>query len=177
MSLLEERFKKRKKPVCNSLRADETYVRVNSRWMYLYRAVDKYGDTVDFFLSEKRDLDAAKIFFKKAIRSSGKPLKINIDKSGANTSALNAINDELHKEKQIEIRRIKYLNNLIEQDHRFIKRKTKPMMGFKNFWSAFATLAGIEIIHMIHKKQLIDGEKYGSVFSQFASLQEFRTFK
>lgn len=170
MPLLEEKFKKRKKPVCRSWRADETYVKVKGKWMYLYRAVDKYGDTIDFFLSAKRDLEGALIFFKKAIRSSGKPAKINIDKSGANTAALNAINEDLPKKEQIEMRRIKYLNNLIEQDHRFIKKKTRPMLGFKNFWSAMATIAGIEILHMIHKGQLIDGENYGSVFAQFASL-------
>ena len=107
---------------------------MNGRWLYLYRAIDKYGDTVDFFLSEKRDIEVAKIFFKKAIKSSGKPLKINIDKSGANTAALNNINEELPCEEQIEMRRIKYLNNRIEQDHRFIKKKTKLMLGFKIFF-------------------------------------------
>ena len=170
MHLLEVIFKKRKKPVCTSWRADETYIRMNGTWVYLYRAVDKYGDTIDFFLSEKRDLEAAKIFFKKAIRSCGRPTKVNIDKSGANTSALNKINEELPEEERIEIRQNKYLNNLVEQDHRFIKKKTKPTLGFKNFWSALATITGIEVIHMIHKGQLFNCEKYGSVFSQFASL-------
>ena len=170
MHLLEDRFRKRKSSVSKSWRADETYVRVNGRWMYLYRAVDKYGDTIDFFLSEKRDLEAAKIFFKKAIRFGGHPLKVNIDKSGANTAALNRINGELPIDMQIEIRQNKYLNNRIEGDHRFIKKKTKHMLGFKNFWSATATITGIELIHMIHKGQLIDAHTYGSAFSQFASL-------
>ena len=170
MHLIEEKFRKRKKSVNGSWRADETYIRMNGKWVYLYRAVDKYSNTIDFFLSEKRDMESAKIFFKKAIRFNGKPIKINIDKSGANTAALKSINKGLLKKERIEIRRIKYLNNRIEGDHRFVKKRTNPMLGFKNFWSAVATITGIEILHMIKKGQLMNNQNYNSAFSQFVSL-------
>ncbi len=87
------------------------------------------GNTIDFLLRKHRDLVAAKAFFRKALRNNGHPAKITIDKSGSNISALNKINEDLSKDQQIEIRQIKYLNNIIEQDHRFIKKRTKPMLG------------------------------------------------
>ncbi|WPX96390.1 IS6 family transposase [Candidatus Bandiella woodruffii] len=153
MPILEGRFRKRKKPVNGSWRMDETYIKVKGKWVYLYRAVDKYGDTIDFMLRAKRDKRAAKAFFRKAIKSSGQPIKVNIDKSGSNTSALNSINKPLSKEDQIEIRHNKYLNNRIEGDHRFVKKRTRPMLGFKSFRSAARTIAGIELLHMIKKGQ------------------------
>jgi len=168
--LLEKRFKKRKKPVNGSWRMDETYIRLNGKWVYLYRAVDKYGDTIDFLLRAKRDTTAAKAFFKRAMKANGQPIKVNIDKSGANTAALKKINETLPKENQIEIRQNKYLNTRIEGDHRFIKKRTNPMLGFKNFWSATKTIAGIELMHMIKKGQLINNQFYNSIFSQFVSL-------
>lgn len=130
---------------------DETYIQIKSKWNYLYRAVDKEGDTIDFMLSKHRDEAAAKTFFTKAIRSSELPEKITIDKSGANKAGINAINFHLIilallggcTFMQIHIRQIKYLNNIVEQDHRGIKRIVKPMMGFNAFHSAEATLAGI----------------------------------
>lgn len=149
--LLEGRFRKRKKPVNGSWRMDETYIRVKGKWVYLYRAVDKYGDTIDLMLKAKRDKRAAKAFFKKAIKSNGHPIKVNIDKSGSNISALNSINKPLSEEDKIEIRQNKYLNNRIECDHRFIKKRTRPMLGFKCFRSAANTIAGIELLHMIKK--------------------------
>lgn len=159
--LLEEEFrKKRKYSVGDSWRMDETYIKVKGEWAYLYRAVDKEGKTIDFMLSEKRDKKAAKAFFDKAIGSSGLPGKITIDKSGSNKSALASINLILALLSaicgvlfKIFIRDIKYLNNNIEQDHRAIKRITKAMMGFKSFDSAEATLAGIELHHMLKKGQ------------------------
>jgi len=167
--LLEITARKFKKQVNRSWKMDETYIKIKGKWHYYYRAVDTNGNTIDFFLSEKRDLEAAKAFLDKAILAHGIPDKVNIDKSGSNLAALKAINEAINDEvvnnevinhkikpkKKIFIRQIKYLNNLIEQDHRAVKRITRPMMGFKNFNSASATLAGIELCHMIKKEQLL----------------------
>ena len=151
--LLEQEFRVRKEAVSSSWRMDETYVRVKGNWKYLYRAVDKAGATVDFLLTPKRDRKAALRFLRKAIKWKGTPEKITIDKSGANTAAIESHNAET--EAGIEIRQIKYLNNTVEQDHRAIKRLVRPMLGFKSFRSAAVTLAGIELMHMIRKGQLL----------------------
>ena len=151
--------KKFKRAVATSWRMDETYVKVKGQWVYLYRAVDKFGDTVDFMLSEQRDEAAATTFFKQAINNNGFPHKVVMDKSGANYVGLENINMLLMLAgliSFIEICQVKYLNNLIEQDHWFIKKITKPMMGFKAFHSAKATIDGIETAHMIRKGQLSD---------------------
>ena len=167
---LENNFtKKYKRSTGSSWRMDETYIKIKGQWFYLYRAVDKSGETIDFMLSEKRDEAAARAFFTKAINASGKPEKVTIDKSGANNAALKSLNTSLEKENKIEIRQIKYLNNVVEQDHRFIKRITKPMMGFKSFESAQATLSGIELHHMLRKNQHKNNETT-SVFKQFYAL-------
>ena len=102
---------------------DETYIKVKGVWMYLYRVVDSAGYTIDFLLRNNRDTSAAKTFFRKAIKYNGQPQKVTIDKNGSNSRALNSLNKNLPKDKQIEIRQIKYLNNIVEQDHRFIKKK------------------------------------------------------
>ena len=170
MPLLEDRFRKRKKPVNGSWRMDETYIKVNGKWVYLYRAVDKYGDTIDFLLRHNRDTQAAKSFFKKAIKHNGKPIKVNVDKCGANKAALEELNTEYSYEEKIEIRQNKYLNNTVEGDHRFIKKRTRPMLGFKSFRSAAKTIAGIELLHMIKKGQLNTNDINTSTFSKFASL-------
>ena len=151
--LLDTQFRARKRPVGSSWRMDETYVRISGAWKYLYRAVDKAGATVDFLLTVKRDRKAALRFLREAIRHNGKPEKITVDKSGANLAAIESHNTD-HKAR-IEVRQVKYLNNIVEQDHRAIKRLTRPMLGFKTFWSAAATLAGIELMHMIRKGQLL----------------------
>jgi putative transposase len=145
-----------KKKMGTSWRMDETYIKVKGKWCYLYRAVDKLGDTIDFMLAKNRDLKAAKRFFNKAIGFNGQPDKVTIDKSGSNNAALKSINKSLVKQDKIEIRQIKYLNNIIEQDHRFIKRITKPMMGFKSFNSAYVTIVGIELHHMLRKSQHVN---------------------
>ena len=168
--LIDQRVRKRKKPVNGSWRMDETYIKLNGKWVYLYRAVDSAGNTVDFLLRAKRDGAAAKAFFKKAFKENGTPSKVTIDKSGSNTAALNACNENLPEEEKIEIRQIKYLNNLVEQDHRFIKKRTKPMLGFKNFQAAKQTLSGIESIRMIQKGQIIGQEASNSAFSNFVQL-------
>ena len=127
-------------------------MRTRGQWKYLYRAVDKAGNTVDFLLTAKRDRKAAVRFLRKAIGQNGVPAKITIDKSGANTAAIGSYN--LEQDAEIELRQVKYLNNVVEQDHRAIKRQVQPMMGFKSFWSAAVALAGIEVMHMIRKGQL-----------------------
>ena len=121
----------------------------------MYRAVDNAGHSVDFLLTAKRDRKAALRFLRKAIDQCGLPDKITIDKSGANTAAVERYNAE--HDAGIELRQVKYLNNIVEQDHRAIKRLTRPMLGFKSFWSAAITLAGIEFMHMIRKGQLKGG--------------------
>ncbi len=145
----------RRKSCGTSWRMYETYIKVKGEWVYLYRAVDTEGDTVDFLLTKKRDKKAATRFFKKAIPLNGAPEKVTTDKSGANTAALDDLNEERKKAEKlaIEIRQIKYLNNLVEQDHRGIKRRTKPMLGFQSFNTARRSLKGVELCHMIRKGQ------------------------
>jgi transposase-like protein len=150
---LEKTFRRHKRAVGRSWRMDETYVKVNGEWKYLYRAVDKAGDTVDFLLRAKRDKVAARRYFEKAIDQNGVPESVTIDKSGANLAGLHAINAE--RETSIKIRQAKYLNNVVEQDHRAIKRRTRPMLGFKNFRCARILLGGIEVMHMINKGQMV----------------------
>ena len=150
--LLDKQFRVRKRPVGSSWRMDETYVRIKGVWKYLYRAVDKAGATVDFLLTAKRDRKAALRFLRQTIGQNGVPEKITIDKSGANTAAIESYNTD--HEAGIEIRQVKYLNNIVEQDHRAVKRLARPMLGFKSFRSARVTLTGIELMHMIRKGQL-----------------------
>lgn len=168
--LIDKRVRQRKKPVNGSWRMDETYIKLNGKWAYLYRAVDKEGNTIDFLLRARRDASAAKAFFRKAFKESGKPDKVTIDKSGSNKSALDAFNKDGTDEDKIEIRQIKYLNNIVEQDHRFIKKRTRPMLGFKNFYSAKATISGIENIRIIQKGQIIGQKAAQSAFSNFTAL-------
>lgn len=130
---------------------DETYVKVKGEWKYFYRAVDKNNNTIDFLLTAKRDKKAVLRFFNKAIGNNGQPSLVNIDKSGSNKVAINTYNEVNNT--HIEIRQCKYLNNVVEQDHRFVKRLTRPMLGFKNFYCTQKTLAGIELIRMIKKGQ------------------------
>ena len=150
--LLEAEARKRRKPVGTSWRLDETYIRVKGKWKYLYRAVDKEGSTIDFLLTAKRDERAARRFLVKAIGNSGSQTLITVDKSGANHAAITSYNTDTGS--TIEIRQIKYLNNIVEQDHRAVKRIIRPMLGFKSFWYAANTLAGIELIHMLRKGQM-----------------------
>jgi putative transposase len=150
---LEDAFHRRKRPVWVSWRMDETYIRVKGEWRYLYRAVDKHGHTLNFLLTEHRDKAAARRFLTQAIRRHGVPETITIDGSEANEAAIKSYN-EGHGT-TIIIRRVKYLNNIVEQDHRGVKRVTRPMLGFKSFDAAQGTLAGIELMHMIKKRQRV----------------------
>ena len=129
LPLLEKIFRKHKRPVGSSWRVDETYILVKGVWKYFYRAVDKAGKTIDFLLTAKRDKKAEMRFFEKAMQANGIPEKVTMDKSGANKSAIDQIIED--REIAVEVRQIKYLNNIVEQDHRAVKRKTLPMLGFK----------------------------------------------
>ena len=128
------------------------------RWVleYLYRAVDSDGSTIDFYVSEFRDKTAAKTFFKKALNANHnkQPRVITTDQYAATEFAIYEMQTDNVLSKETELRKIKYLNNIIEQDHRFIKRKVKPMLGFGSIKSAENTICGIEVMHMIRKGQV-----------------------
>ena len=145
-------FRRRKRPVGTSWRMDETYIKVAGRWKYLYRAVDRDGHTIDFLLRAQRDCVAARRFLERAIDLHDLPEKVTIDKSGANTAAIDSVRAASGAD--IELRQSKYLNNVVEQDHRAIKRIVRPMLGFESFRCARSLLAGIETMHMIRKGQL-----------------------
>ena len=166
--MIEATMHKRKKHVCDSWRMDETYIKVAGKDRYLYRAVDKQGNTVDFLLTKRRMKGSAQRFLNKAIGNNGKPRQINIDKSGSNTEAIRIINRHSLTFKKIKTRRVKYLNNIVEQDHRTIKRRIAITTGFKEFESAQRTLAGIEIINIIRKNQIVNPRR--SWFATFKSL-------
>ncbi|MDO8776692.1 MAG: IS6 family transposase [Burkholderiaceae bacterium] len=148
---LEKVFRKHKRPVGGSWRMDETCILVKGVWKYLYRAVDKQGKTVDFLLTAQRDKAAARRFLDKAMQANHVPEKVTMDKSGANKAAIDEIN--AGQETPIVVRQVKYLNNIVEQDHRAVKRVTKPMRNFKSFQAAKCVLAGIELMPMIRKDQ------------------------
>jgi putative transposase len=164
--LMETTFRKRKKNVGNSWRMDETYIKVKGEWMYLYRAIDKEGNTIDFLLTIRRNKYAAHKFLLKAISNNGCPKIINIDKSGANKEAIKTYNKRCIK--KICIRQCKYLNNSVEGDHRFIKWRIQNSLGFKSFESASRTLAGMEIVRMIKKEQVTSPTT--TYFKTFCSL-------
>ena len=149
---LEEAFHHRKRSVGRSWRMDETYIKIKGEWRYLYRAVDTTGQTIDFLLTEHRDTEAARRFLTQAICRPGVPEKITIDGSDANEAAIKSYNEEHGT--TISIRQVKYLNNVVEQDHRAVKRVTRPMLGFKSFEAAQCALAGVELMHMIKKRQM-----------------------
>ena len=162
-------FRRRKLPAGMSWRMDETYIKVAGQWKYLYRAVNRDGHTIDFLLRAKRDLAAARQFLERAIGLHGVPEKITLDKSGANTAAIQSVNEDSGA--AIELRQNKYLNNIVEQDHRAIKRIVRPMLGFKSFRCARILIAGIELMHMIKKGQLDCLEGQGTpAASRFYSL-------
>lgn len=157
---LLERFIRRRRTVTGKWHMDETYIKVRGQWTYLYRAIDSAGDTVEFLFSENRDLLAAKRFFRKAFARHGRPVRIVIDGSQTNHEAIASCDAESRLRdrsrrslKPIRIRKSQYLNNPIEQDHRRIKRRIRPMLGFKSMASAEIILSGIEMIHMMRKRQ------------------------
>jgi len=135
---IDKKVRKHLKPTNDSLRVDETYIKVKGKWTYLYRAVDSDGNTIDFILSHRRNEKAAKRFFKKSLGSNHtkKPRVINVDKDKAYPASFKSLKKDKKLDKSTSLRQVKYLNNIIEQDHRFIKKITKYTLGFKSFKSA-----------------------------------------
>ena len=169
--IIEEKMRKHIKTTNDSWRMDETYIKIKGKNAYLYRAVDSDGNTIDFLVSEQRDKEAAKEFFKKALKASHNniPRVITTDKYAATEFAIYEMKSDSIFTSDLILRKIKYLNNIIEQDHRFIKKKVKPMLGFKSFESAKKTLCGIEMMHMIKKGQV---EKIQCVLSEVQFVNE-----
>jgi putative transposase len=168
--LIAEKARRRKARTDRSWPMDETYIRVKGEWVYLCRAVDKHGKTLDFMLSKQRNKTAATRFLARALEVNGPPRKIVIDRSGANTAGTNAMDRMLRSfgcPIPVEMVRIKYLNNMVEQDHRTIKKRVRPMPGFKSFAAASSTLEGIEVANMIRKGQFTPGP---CPFAQVAAL-------
>jgi transposase, IS6 family len=153
---LDKRIRRLLRPTTDSYRVDETYIKVKGQWKYLYRAVDSKGQAIEFMLSANRDVLAAKRFFKKALSSphNQSPRVITVDKNPAYPPALQQLKDETEIPQETLIRQTKYLNNIVEQDHRFIKKITNPMLGFKSFQTADSTLKGIEAMHILRKGQV-----------------------
>jgi transposase-like protein len=162
--LFEKAFRRHKRAVGKSWRMDETYIKVGSQWKYLYRTVDRCGNTADFLLRARLDKLATRRYVEQAIARNTVPETVTIDKSGANRAALEVLNSE--RQTPIQIRQNTYLNNIVEQDHRAIKRIVRPMMGFNDFRCARIILLRIEVMHMIHKRQM-KGDNSCSAAGQF----------
>ncbi len=139
-----------------SYRVDETYIKVGKSCKYLYRAVDKEGNTIEFMLSAKRDVSAAKRFFKKMMRAEHRrlPFSISVDKNAAYPEAFSTSQEDRILPKDCKLRRVKYLNKIIEQDHRFIKKKVRASQCFKSFHTAERTLEGVEAVNMLRKGEV-----------------------
>ena len=158
---LDKRCRSHLCPTNDSWRVDETYISVKGEWKYLYRAVDSEGNTLDFMLSAKRDNRAAERFFRKALKAfhNQEPRVINVDKNAAYPPAIDELKKDQSLPKTTELRPVKYLNNIVEQDHRFIKRLVNPGMGFGSFNTARRTLRGYEAMNMLRKGQVVGVEK------------------
>jgi transposase-like protein len=149
----EKRWQCFARPVGTSWRVDETYIRVKGRWTYLYRAVDKQGLTVDFLLSERRDIAATKRFFSRAIRRHSAPKSITLDGYPATHTAIAELKKCGVLRPETKVWTSKYLNNIIEQDHRRVKQRIYPMLGFKSFRNATIAITGIELAQKTRKRQ------------------------
>src|SRR4051812_14165534 len=165
--VLEKRCRAKLRPTNDSWRVDETYVKVKGQWMYLYRALDSDGNTVEFMLSSSRDATSAKRFFRKALhaRHTTPPRVINVDKNPAYPKAIGKLIRKGTLPPTCELRPVKYLNNLIEQDHRCIKRRVNPGMGFWSSETAWRTLQGYEATNQLRKGQ-VQGTTRGDIRSQ-----------
>jgi len=191
---LEKRCRPHLKATTDSWRVDETSIKIKGAWTYLYRAVDAFGNTLEFLLSPTRDAEAAKRFFVKALHSTADsvpqtrpteeqvaqptptadstptpsaPRVINVDKNAASPKAVVQLKASGTLPESVELRQVKYLNNIVEQDHRFIKRRVKPGLGFFSFETAWNTLQGYEIMNMVRKGQMRGVEK-GDILGQVA---------
>lgn len=150
----ERRWNRFARKAGRSWRVDETYVRIRGRWTYLYRAVDREGQTVDFRLSTNRDVKAAKALFRKALKTQGRPpVSITLDGYAASHRAVRELPEQSPRSKDTRVRSSKFLNNMVEQDHRGVKSRINPMLGFEVFNRATVTIAGVELLHRIRKGQ------------------------
>jgi transposase-like protein len=149
---------------------DGTYIRVKGEWVYLYRAVDKSGKTVDFYLSQKRDVNAAQAILRKAMKEERIPAKIALDAYAASHRAVADLKGSGELPKRVRVRTSKYLNNAIEQDHRGVKQRLGPMLGLKSFHTAAVVISGIELAKKIKKGQF----NHGTLGGQTATMPEIR---
>ncbi|HEY9433740.1 MAG TPA: IS6 family transposase [Blastocatellia bacterium] len=164
---LEKRIRPHLRPTNDSYRVDETYIKIKGAWKYLYRAVDSTGQTIDFMLSAKRDARAAKRFFRKMLKASKhqSPRVINVDQNKAYPPAVEELKEEGILSIAAQLRRCEYLNNIVEQDHRFIKRRVNPGLSFFSFNTARRTIGGYEVMNMIRKGQ-VEGIGKGDIRGQ-----------
>ncbi len=153
---IDKRFRPHLRLTNDSWRVDETYILVKGKQKYLYRAVDSQGNTLDFLLTAKRDALAAKRFFRKTLRAihTQTPRVITVDKNPAYPKAIKELKAAKKLPEIVKLRQSKYLNNIVEQDHRGIKRLVKPGMGFGSFNTARRTIRGYEIMNMMRKGQV-----------------------
>jgi IS6 family transposase len=153
---LDKRCRPLLKATNDSYRVDETYIKINKQWYYLYRAVDSTGATLDFMLSATRDADAAERFFRQELQASHArtPRASTVDKNAAYPHAFEALQQDGMLPSHCVLRQCKYLNNVVEQDHRFVKRRVNPGLGFGAFHTAHRTIQGYEAMHMLRKGQL-----------------------
>ena len=150
---VDQRCRRHLKPTNKSWRLDETYIKVKGRDRFLYRAVDSTGQTIDFLLTDRRDAAAAKRFFRRALENLGNsaPRVINVDKNPAYPRAVEELKADGTISRRCRLRQCKYLNNIVEQDHRHVKRRTWLAKGYGSFWTAWRTLQGIEAMEMVRK--------------------------
>ena len=167
----EKRWRRYARPVGGSWRMDETYIKVRGQWVYLYRAVDKAGQTVDFFLSRNRDVNAAKSFLRSAMKNTRIPTKITLDAYAASHRAVREMKEDGEVSRRVQSRSSQYLNNLVEQDHRRVKPRVRPMLGFKRFDNAVVTISGIELAEKIKKGQF----KIGKLGGRHATMADLWT--
>jgi transposase, IS6 family len=164
---LDRRCRPHLRATNDSYRVDETYIKIKKQWSYLYRAVDSSGATLDFMLSATRDADAAERFFRQVLQASHTrtPRVITVDKNAAYPPAFGALQHDGTLPETCLLRQCKYLNNVVEQDHRFVKRRVNPGLGFGAFATAQRTIQGYEAMHRLHKGQL-EGVAKGDVLAQ-----------
>ena len=170
---LDRRCRPHLKSTNDSWRVDETYVRVKKQWKYLYRAVDSQGNTIDFLLTARRDAEAAKRFFIKALKANHhqQPRVINVDKNPSYPPAIEQLKKYSILPEDTELRQVKYLNNIVEQDHRGVKHLINPGMSFGSFNSARRTIKGYEAMNIIRKGQINNVEK-GDILGQISFINQ-----